>query len=100
MNSPVWNSASEIDDLADELLRMIDQTELCPTSDMFYQMRLIVADVQLRAGHIMERTKDHPAPAMEYVIGGDPGVREPAAVSTSRQAVEIDDLLSLEENGA
>jgi hypothetical protein len=67
MSNPIWQSASEIDDLVDEMLRMIDQTELHPTSDTFYHMRLTMADVQLHAGHIMSMTKDPRAEAT-YMI--------------------------------
>jgi hypothetical protein len=69
MSNPLWEAASEIDDLTDEMLRMIDQAELDPTVDVFYRLRLKVADVQLHAGDIMAMTKDHPGVETDYVIG-------------------------------
>jgi hypothetical protein len=88
MNSPIWHSASAIDDHVDALRKLVDQSELDPSPDVFYQMRKLLSDIGDEAGFIMSRTTDRPLTVLDYIVSGDPGVIEPAASSTSRQRSE------------
>jgi hypothetical protein len=85
MNNPVWQSASGIEDHTVMLRRLVDQAELDPCPELFHQIRTILSDVGNEAGSIMSRATDRPLTVLDYIVGGDPGVTEPAASSASRQ---------------
>jgi hypothetical protein len=88
MNNPIWQSASGIEDHAIALRKLVDQAELDPSQGLFHQIRALLSDVGNEACFIMESTKGHQVTVLDYIISGDLGVTEPAAVSASRQRTE------------